>query len=272
MENDAKRILKALIYIEDHFQEEMTVEELAQIACYSPFHFQRLFRFIVGENVYQYIKRLRIARAAAKLCYSDQRITDIALDTDYKTPSAFTRAFKQCMGKSPRNYRLLYGEIDMINKKIFELPMIEPDEIKQEKDISIIFIRKTGNYDVSSKAAWDALSTLIRDNLSDEDAAKLRYFSIAWDDPKIVEEEKLRFDACVSEDSRIPVKGKFARKVIPGGKYAVFTHHGKPDTLMETYDRIFFKWLPDSKEDFDSKRMNFLEHVKGVTKIYIPLV
>ena len=141
MKEYAKRILKVLTYIEDHIQDEMTVTELAQVACYSDFHFQRIFRFIVGESVHQYVRRLRLEKAMSKLRHSSQSITDIALDANFETQSAFAKAFKQCVGQSPRAYRLLYKELNMTENKFSDLPMIEPDEIKNTPETPVLFIR-----------------------------------------------------------------------------------------------------------------------------------
>ncbi|KPK32006.1 MAG: hypothetical protein AMS24_05165 [Chlamydiae bacterium SM23_39] len=113
-----KNILKVLIYIEDHINDEIKIEDLTKIACYSSFHFQRLFRLIVGESVYKYIKRLRMERAMQKLYGSYQSITNVALEAGFETPSAFSKAFRQCTGRSPRNYRKLYKEINMSKKKL----------------------------------------------------------------------------------------------------------------------------------------------------------
>ncbi|MGD9107619.1 MAG: AraC family transcriptional regulator [Gammaproteobacteria bacterium] len=268
MKEYAKRILKVLTYIEDHIQDEMTIAELAQAACYSDFHFQRVFRFIVGESVHQYVRRLRLEKAMGKLRYGSQSITDIALDANFETQSAFAKAFKQCVGASPRSYRLLYKELNMIENKFSDLPMIQPDEIKNVPDIPILFIRRTGNYDISAHDAWDAMKAFIKKNHLNE---KRRYISIGHDDPKITEDEKIRFDACIEDDQNIQITGEIARKIIPGGKYAIFTHQGSHEQIANTYDRIFLKWLPDSKENFDKKRFCFMEHIGETEKIYVPL-
>jgi AraC family transcriptional regulator len=107
-----KLMLKVLIYIEENIDEDLTMEALAKVACYTPFHFHRIFQAIVGETVHQYVKRLRMQRAAGKLRYTGQPVTKIALDASYDTPSAFTRAFKQYMGASPKRYRSLNPEFD----------------------------------------------------------------------------------------------------------------------------------------------------------------
>ena len=126
-----KRILKVLIYIEKHIDEEMTLEELAKIACYSPYHFHRIFQAVVEETVCQYVKRLKMEKAAGKLRYTSLPVTEIALDASYDTPSAFTKGFKQFMGKSPKSYRALHTAVDIMTQKIKELPMIRPDKIEK---------------------------------------------------------------------------------------------------------------------------------------------
>jgi AraC family transcriptional regulator len=276
MEDYGKRILKVLIYIEDHIHEKMKVEELARVACYSPFHFQRFFRFIIGESVHKYVRRLRMERAAQKLQGSDQLITEIALKANFETPSAFTKAFKQCMGESPRNFRKLYKEINMANKKFKDLSMIEPDEIKNVEEIPVFCIRRTGNYDTSSKEAWDAMKEFIKEN--NLHINLLRYFSMGYDDPKIVEDKKLRFDVCISipESQKVSLKGEAVSRTLKGGKYAIFICKSPLDTMgnviNEAFDRIFLKWLPNSKENYDEKRICFMEHWGETTKIYVPLI
>jgi AraC family transcriptional regulator len=276
-EDYVKRVLKVLIYIEDHIDEELSMDGLAKVACHSPFHFHRIFQAIVGETVHKYVRRLRLERAAGRLLYTNKAVTDIALDASYDTPSAFTRAFKQCMGKSPRNYRALYKEVNAMTKKIKELPMIQPDRIEKTSDLNVFFIRKVGND--AAQSAWKAMSAYIKDNQLDR--SRMRYFSVSHDDPQVTGEDKLRMDACILTSQEVPMKGEVSRQVLKGGKYAIFTHHGPHAALQEVSDRIFLRWLPNSKENFDDVRPVFcelfnLEYVnvdesKLITKIYIPL-
>ncbi len=274
-----KRILKVLIYIEDHIEEEISIEELAKVSCHSFFHFHRIFHMVVGETVYKYVRRLRLEKAASKLRYTEHPITDIAMDTQYDTPSAFTRAFKQAIGHSPRNYRTLYKEVNAMNNKISELPKISPDKMEKTEDLNLLFIRKLGEYSESGSQAWINMHAFIDENHLDR--TKIRYFGITHDDPNVTTEDKLRYDACILAPKNVPPKGNVGRQVLRGGKYAVFTHSGSYDGIDQTYDRIFFKWLPDSKENLDETRPCFAEYFniefvktnqsKLVTKIYIPL-
>jgi AraC family transcriptional regulator len=274
-----KRILKVLVFIEDHIDEEMTLQQLATVACYSPFHFHRLFQGIVGETVHQYIKRLRLEKAARKLRKTDLSVTEIALDANYDTPSAFTKAFKQQMGKTPRSYRELDTAIDMMAKKIKELPMIKPDKIEKISDLPLLFIRRYGNYTKTPWDAWKAMGDFLNENHIDR--SKLRYFGILQDDPTVTDENKVRYDACILAPSGVKEKAEVGKETLKGGKYAVFTYLGAYDKLEQTFINIYLKWLPESKEELDEERAPFCEHfhmeyirtdpTKLVTKIYIPL-
>ncbi len=272
-------ILKVLVYIEDHLEEELRMGELAKIAGYSPFYFHRIFQLIVGETLHKYIRRLRLEKAAGKLRYTNDPITDIALDTQFDTPSAFTRAFKQFMGSSPRNYRLLYQEVNAMTKKMNEFPMIHPDTIEILSDTALWFIRKQGSYSFSSQLAWESMLTFIQKEGLDK--VLLRYFSVAHDDPTITNEDQLRFDACIQPPKGLQLKNKIASQIFKGGKYAIFIHYGPHDTLDNTFDRIFLKWIPNSREHCDDSRPIVCEHFhleyvgkdesKLETKIYIPI-
>lgn len=280
-EEYVKRILKVLIYIEENIDEELTMDELARVACYSPFHFHRIFQAIVGETIHQYVKRLRMQRAAGKLRYTERPVTEIALDTNYDTPSAFTKAFKQFMGASPKRYRALYVAVNTMTQKIKELPMIKPDKIEKNlPDLSLLFVRRYGNYTQSPWEAWQAMIGFINENHLDR--SKMRYFGLSHDDPQVTSEDKLRYDAAILVPQGAKEKGEIGRQVLKGGKYAIFTHQGSYYGLEEAFNRIFLKWLPDSRERFDEARAVFCEYFnmeyvktepeKLVTKLYIPLI
>ncbi len=279
-EDYVRRILKVLIYIEEHIDEDLALEKMAAIACYSSFHFHRIFQAVVGETVHAYVKRLRMQTAAGKLRYTEQLVTAIALDASFETPSAFTRAFKQFMGSSPRNYRGLNSAVNTMTQKLKELPMIKPDKIEKSfPDLHLLFVRRYGNYTQSPHAAWQAMIGFIQKKRLEY--STLRYFGISHDDPEVTSEEKLRYDAAILAPNGCKENGEVGRQTLKGGKYVIFTHRGSYDGLEEVFNRIFLKWLPDSEEVFDESRAVFCEYFhmecvktqpeKLVTELYIPL-
>ena len=89
-----ERLNKAINYLEEHIREDIDLEQTAKIACCSTYHFQRMFTYMAGIPLSEYIRRRRMSLAAADLQRSDAKIVDIALKYGYTSPTAFNRAFQ----------------------------------------------------------------------------------------------------------------------------------------------------------------------------------
>src|SRR6516162_192632 len=100
-----QRILQVQVFIQQHLDEELPLDRLARVAHFSPYHFHRIFRGLVGEGVNEYVRRLRLESAALALKSSGRSIIRVALDAGYGTHEAFSRAFRQQFGLSPSQYR-----------------------------------------------------------------------------------------------------------------------------------------------------------------------
>ena len=158
--------------------------------------------------------------------------------------------------------------------------MIKPDKIEKSlPDLNLLFVRRYGNYTQSPWSAWQAMIGFINENHLDR--SRMRYFGISHDDPQVTSEDKLRYDAAILAPKGCKEKGEMGHQMLKGGKYAIFTHHGSYEGLEEAFNRIFLKWLPESKESFDESRAVFCEYFnmecirtepeKLVTELYIPL-
>jgi AraC family transcriptional regulator len=98
-------IQRTLDYIEENLQEQITLEKLAEIACFSPFHYHRVFQTMVGESVMDYVRQRRLTCAAERLFYTNEKVINIALDIGFQYQESFNRAFKKYYGVSPKHYR-----------------------------------------------------------------------------------------------------------------------------------------------------------------------
>lgn len=98
-------IRKAVVYLNEHYAESVTVERLAKIAHYSPAQFRRLFRELTQMSPSEYVTNVRINAAKTLLATTDRRISDIAADTGFFDHSHFIRAFSRIVGNTPAKYR-----------------------------------------------------------------------------------------------------------------------------------------------------------------------
>lgn len=268
-----KSINKVLDYINEHLNEKPDLATLSQIANVSPFHFHRIFKAIIGENLGEYVQRLRLEYVAGKLKTTDLSLNILAEKTGYNSEQALSKAFKKHFGTPPSMYKLVSTETrdysqNQLSPQIYE---IAPKNI-----IYIRVIAPYGTKEVYDKA-WSELNHFAADN--DLLQEPNEWLGISLDDPNTTETNKCRFYACLTIDKPIAPTGKIGCKNIKGGLYAIFTHIGSYSGLNEYYKNIWFGWLPSS--DYRLRQATFFEKyvsdpdkVKAedtVTEIYIPV-
>ena len=95
------RMNRALDYIETNLADHISLDEIARKACCSTYHFQRMFPFITGVSLSEYIRRRRLTLAAFELQTTEAKIIDVAMRYGYQSPEAFARAFKTLHGIMP---------------------------------------------------------------------------------------------------------------------------------------------------------------------------
>jgi AraC family transcriptional regulator len=275
----AERINRVLVFIHDHLGEEMKLEELASIACFSPFHFHKIMRAYLRESVGSYIIRVRIETAASLLLYSVEPVTDIAYRIGYDTPAAFTKAFQKRFGTSPSDYRQNKGSLKIAECQLsnlnFKAMNLKP-KIREIKPIPVVYVHSIGDYNHVGPA-WEKLAKFMKEKKLFSFGTE--FIGVSYDDPSVTESEKLRYDACVSVKKEIRPEGEVGYKVLDGGMFAVFLHKGPYADLSRTYDQIYLNWLPESGYELrDNPPMEFYLNDPDSTKpenlktdIYIPV-
>lgn len=96
---------KVLSYIEEHLEQEITLDKIAEEVCYSKFYIARMFKETVGCTLYKYVQSRRLTEAALQLVETDKPIIEIAYDAHYTSQQAFTKAFVQEYICTPQIYR-----------------------------------------------------------------------------------------------------------------------------------------------------------------------
>ena len=102
---DRRRLFRVLDYIDRHLEDDLTLDNLASVACLSRFHFARAFKQAVGQSPGRYVVARRLERAKALLVEGDTPLVEVALALRFSSQANFTRAFKQSTGLAPGQYR-----------------------------------------------------------------------------------------------------------------------------------------------------------------------
>jgi AraC family transcriptional regulator len=274
------RINRVIDYIDTNLHAELRLEQLARIASFSPYHFHRIFKALVGEPLNQFIQRIRVEKAAAKLIDQPKlSVTEIALDTGFSGSSSFARAFKDHFGISATEWRRkCEEEMSKIGKKDsknrqekskgwkdsldpisyienisrsrrFSMPHTESlsVDVREVPEMHVAYIRHIGPY----KSDTELFSKLFNKLFTWAGARNLinpqaKVLAVYHDSPEITDESKLRTSVCITVSEDTQVDGEVGKMTIPGGTYAI-GHFEIADTGYEdAWNSIYGVWLPES--------------------------
>jgi AraC family transcriptional regulator len=254
-------ILSTLIHIQTHLEGDLNLDVLAGRVGFSAYHFHRIFREILGEPVKEYIRRLRVERAAYRLKISEETILQIALDAGFKTHESFTRAFQRQFGITPNKFRIDFLQASHTRKKQIQPKYITEFNVKDGsgllpnrstsskvrlehvRPLIVAFVRHVGPYNkVLDKGSpmsllWEELFEWGNANhLINADSLLI---GIPQDDPSITPPGKQRFDVCVQIPAFRNPSGHIGCQTIAAGTFGVGRHYGSFDRLADTYMHIF---------------------------------
>jgi AraC family transcriptional regulator len=282
---------KAVVFIENNLKEDIKVEEVAGETGYSYYHFHRIFEAVLGETVGNYMRSRRLKRASDELIYTDRRILDIAVDYQFESQEAFNRAFKKTYKVTPGTYRKnridkVIGNQNKLTaihlKHLHEGVTIQPD-IRQIEEKMLTGIRYTNTLNKNKAAeVWRIFNTRIKEIKNC--VPGVRGYGVCEVQPdfdlnKFSETTEFSHFIGVETYSFQDIPQGMTTKTLAGGKYAVFTHKGKLDTLQMTYDYIWGTWVLCSgfeielRDDFDFYDERFLGADNELSEfdIYIPV-
>ncbi len=241
----SERMNKVIQFIEHNLDSEIDCNKLAEMACYSRYHFHRLFYSYVGEAVYAYRKRLLLERSIKHLLYSDDAITEIAFICGYENQASFNKAFRKQFSFTPSQVRKQMVSVDTGRVKLIRKRSINmKPEIVEFNETAVISARAHGTY---AKAAPEAWSQVMKFAYSNRFMSKgVRMFGISHDDPNVTEPGNIRYDACIDIDADVSKEVNLRKLTVSGGKYAKFLHKGPYENFQETYSFIFNEWLHET--------------------------
>src|ERR1700748_1329547 len=207
-----QRINRVIDYLRGNLHRQVKLDELAKVACFSEFHFHRIFGAVAGETLNSFVNRLRLEKAARLLRYSEQSVTDIALDCGFSSSATFSRAFRSGYDTSPSEFRRS-GEIkkSKICKEIFPkdeygLPMsVEekraafPVRLIDIPERQVAYIRVTNAFEMDS--VLSALKSVIVWSKSQDIFSQGILFGMSVDDPHVTPKHLYRYEVCLASSS-----------------------------------------------------------------------
>jgi AraC family transcriptional regulator len=261
-----QRINLVINYIQQNLSDPLPLLTLADIAHFSPFHFHRIFKSVVGETLADFTLRLRLERAALLLKTTPNLpITEAAFSCGFESASHFSRAFKKQFGISPRSWDRHTPLKNSNNGQVLEgFPLYTVDSLQEMDEASqfevslrsmpaqkLAYIRVLNPYgSVQVLTAYNHLIDWFRGRGRNLESTTL--FGMSQDDPEITPLERCRFDWCLTVPNDWQGEGEVNITQFPACKIACI--HFESDIFQE--DRIwqyFYNyWLPNSRYQPDN--------------------
>ncbi|SDX36081.1 AraC family transcriptional regulator [Marininema mesophilum] len=247
----------ALTYIEDHLTDEIDYQKIARLSCCSEYHFKRMFSFLSGITLSEYIRRRRLTLAASELNQSKVRVIDVALKYGYSSPDSFARAFQSLHGITPSEARTTSQTLKAYPRMTFQLTIQGGEEMNYrleekgafhiigiKKRVPIVF--KGVNPEIAGM--WKRLNKeMIHQlkKLSNGSPPGLLNVSTNFSEGRM--EEKGELDHYIGVATTKECPPTFVELEVPDSTWAVFEAVGPfPDTLQNVWGRIYSEWFPSS--------------------------
>ncbi len=258
-----RRIDRVIDYLGDHLDTPLKLEELAKVACFSEFHFHRVFRAMTGETLNDFTNRLRLEKAARLLKRTRQSATEIALECGFSSSATFSRSFNNAFNTSPTQYRKS-GELknskickELFAKNEYILPMSDeakraafPVEIREFPAWNVAYIRVSNSFGegIVLKAFAKMIDWLKSENIYD----KGTLFGMAIDDPEVTPKHLYRYEVCFATDAKFNCADGISKLKIPSRTYGVTRVSGDIKLVATAWDYLLNRWLINSDYEPDN--------------------
>lgn len=283
-----ERMNEALRYIEENLTDEINIKEVSRLSFCSEYHFKRMFSFLTGISLTEYIRRRRLTLAALELTNSDIKVIDLAVKYGYSSPDSFTRTFQSVHGITPTEARKGGQSLKAYPRMTFQLSIKGGNEMKYrilEKDaFSIVGIKKRvpivfSGVNPEIAAMWQSLNEEMicqLKSLSNMEPLGLISASANFSEGRMEETGELDHYIGVATTHDCP--DKFTKLAVPALSWGVFEAVGPfPSTLQDVWGRIYSEWLPSSNYELvEGPEILWNEH-KDITspnfksEIWIPI-
>nr|WP_319399216.1 GyrI-like domain-containing protein [uncultured Carboxylicivirga sp.] len=290
------RINRVFEYIDQHLETDLSLAILSEIALFSPFHFHRIFKFITGETVNEYVIRRRIEKAAIDLLHKNITATEMAYKYGFSDNTSFSRAFKKYYGISPTEFKKQnpnkFSTIRQLNSKNGQvypdyekyiciinnlknwITMNAKIEIKEMPTMNLAYVSSIGPQNLES-AFGKLIQWATPKGLMNEQNKPI---TIYHDSFKVTEHDKVRMSACLLLNQTVMPEGEVGLTTIEAGKFIVGSFEIGLNEFEKSWTGLFV-WMNEhgykkaDREPFEMYHNNFNEHPDGkaIVDLYIPI-
>lgn len=252
-----KNMNSAIRYIEENLTNDIDFKEVARRAYCSEYHFKRMFSFLAGISLSEYVRRRRLTLAAFELRDPGIKVIDIAVKFGYNSPDSFTRAFQHLHGITPTEARTNGHSLKAFPPMSFQLSIQGGSEmnyrIEEKEAFRIVGIKKRvpiifNGVNPEISAMWQSLDMdRINElkNLSNVEPLGLISASANFSEERM--EEKGELDHYIGAATTRECPDHLSSLEVAAGTWAVFEAVGPfPDTLQNVWGRIYSEWFPSS--------------------------
>ena len=247
-----KKLGKAIDYIEDNLDKEISYDEAARIACCSPYYFQRVFSYVSGVSLAEYIRRRKMTQAAFELQRADSRVIDVALKYGYSSPTSFNRAFQNVHGITPTAAKLGGNVLQAYPSIQFKIEITGGSamayRIVKKPSLRIVGIRipLTSDMEDNLRIVPEFLKALLQGkqfleicSLSNGEPRGILGISV-YRNPK-----EIYYYIGVAANSPAPA-GMYECE-IPAATWVIFENDGRfKEDVQSVFKRFYMEWLPFS--------------------------
>ncbi len=249
-----ERLNQSMRYIEEHLADEIDYEQLGRIACCSAFHFQRMFTYMAGITLSEYIRRRRMSLAAVDLQGGNAKVVDIAEKYGYHSPTAFNRAFQGVHGVAPSAVRSEGVSVKSFPPLTFEIAVKGAEEmnyrIETKEAFRIVGVSAPLHREIEEN--FMIVPRMWENAVADGTMQKLAGM---MDTPvkgllgvsACNDAEEWKYFIAVASTGE---KGGFDEYTIPASTWAVFPGSGTNQSVQELERRIVTEWLPASGYEY----------------------
>ena len=246
------RMNGVIAYIESHLTESISYESAAQIACCSVYHLQRMFPYLTGVTLSEYIRRRRLTLAAFELQDRNCKVIDVSLKYGYDSPEAFSRAFKKLHGMMPSAVRNAGVSLKAYPKMTFHIAIKGDKEMNyrmiQREEFQVFGLSATisTNQEKAFRQVPEFFRKCDEEHVPDEINALLGRFHDNHTLSAIYHqtEDSYQYMLCQFLPKGLSIPDKFTVLTVPQSTWAIFD---VPDCEMqEMWKRIWSEWFPTS--------------------------